>query len=168
MKRFIIIIAAVAGFAFSANAQTYYDDGELSVSHDTFCLNGMPLDDGQVLDLLGKEVYDHEYLPAKKKLKTAGTLEYIGGTMIGFGIGCAIGDLLSNTIYGGELNAKSYITYGCISLAGVVPAIIGSRMSRNGMATYARIAESYNRNTGKVTELTLSPAKSGLGIALNF
>lgn len=91
MKRFIIIIAAVAGFVFSANAQTYYDDGELSVSHDTFCLNSMPLDDGQVLDLLGKEVYDNEYLPAKKKLKTAGTLEYIGGTMIGFGIGCAIG-----------------------------------------------------------------------------
>ena len=56
MKRFIIIIAAVAGFVFSANAQTYYDDGELSVSRDTFCLNGMPLDDGQVLDLLGKEV----------------------------------------------------------------------------------------------------------------
>ena len=41
-------------------------------------------------------------------------------------------------------------------------------MSKNGSATYARIAENYNKNTGKVMELTLSPAKSGFGIAINF
>lgn len=168
MKRLLMIIVALAGFAFCANAQTGYDDSELSIVHDTFCLNGMPLNDGEVLDLLGKDVYENEYLPAKKKLKASGTLGYVGGTLIGVGIGCAVGDLVGKALYGGEFNARSYIAYGCISLAGVIPAIIGARMSRNGMATYARIAESYNKNTGKVIELTLSPAKSGLGIALNF
>jgi hypothetical protein len=41
-------------------------------------------------------------------------------------------------------------------------------MSRKGMETYARIAETYNKNTGKIMELSISPASSGFGIAFNF
>ena len=69
MKRFIIIIAAVAGFVFSANAQTYYDDGELSVSHDTFCLNGMPLDDDKFSTCLEKKYMTTSIFQRRRNLK---------------------------------------------------------------------------------------------------
>jgi hypothetical protein len=41
-------------------------------------------------------------------------------------------------------------------------------MAKNGQTAYMRIAETYNKTTGKVTELTLSPARTGFGLAINF
>ena len=168
MKRLLAILAFIAGFIFSANAQTTDETSQLSVSNDRFFINGMPLNDGEILDLLGEDIYNNEYLPARKKLKTANTLGYVGGTIMGLGIGCAAGDLVSSAIYGYEIKAQPYIIYGCITVVGLIPTLIHFQMAKNGHATYARIAETYNKTTGKVTELTLSPAKTGFGLAINF
>ena len=89
MKRLLTAVALLAGFIFNANAQTTDDPSQLNVSNDMFFINGMPLNDGEILDLLGEDIYNNEYLPAKKKLKTANTLGYVGGTIMGLGIGCA-------------------------------------------------------------------------------
>lgn len=168
MKRVLTILAFMAGFIFNANAQTADETSQLNVSNDRFFINGMPLNDGEILDLLGEDIYNNEYLPAKKKLKTANTLGYVGGTIMGIGVGCAAGDLVSSAIYGYKIKAQPYIIYGCITAVGLIPTLIHFHMVKNGQAAYARIAETYNKTTGKVTELTLSPARTGFGLAINF
>lgn len=159
MKRLLTAVALLVGFIFNVNAQTTDDPSQLNVSNDMFFINGMPLNDGEILDLLGEDIYNNEYLPAKKKLKTANTLGYVGGTIMGLGIGCAAGDLVSSAIYGYEIKAQPYLIYGCITVAGLIPTLIHFKMAKNGQAAYMRIAETYNKTTGKVTELTLSPSK---------
>lgn len=168
MKRLFLIIVAVAGFAISAEAQAYGNAGELYLLDETFYMDGIPLNDGDLRYILGEETFNNVYLPARKKLRGANTLAYIGGTFIGAGVGLAVGDLVSSAIYGYELTGKPFLIYGCVSLAGAIPAIIAWQMSKKGNAAYARIAETYNKETGKVMELTLGPAKSGFGIAFTF
>ena len=153
MKRLLLIIVAVAGFAISADAQFFNNEGKLYVMNDMFYINGIPLNDGEILNLLGEDVYNEEYLPARNKLRTADVMA---------------GQLVATAAYGGEFAARPYIVYGCIAAVGIIPSVLHFTMSKNGSATYARIAENYNKNTGKVMELTLSPAKSGFGIAINF
>ena len=168
MKRLLTVVALFVGFIFNTNAQTTDGPSQLNVSNDRFFINGMPLNDGEILDLLGEDIHNNEYLPAKKKLKTASTLGYIGGTIMGLGIGCAAGDLVSSAIYGYEIKAQPYIIYGCITVVGLIPTLIHFKMAKNGQAAYMRIAETYNKTTGKVTALTLSPARTGFGLAINF
>lgn len=168
MKRLLTVLVFIVGFIFNANAQTTDETSQLNVSNDRFFMNGMPLNDGEILDLLGEDVYNNEYLPARKKLKTASTLGYVGGTIMGVGVGCAVGDLVSSALYGYEIKAQSYIVYGCITAVGLIPTLIHFQMTKNGQAAYMRIAETYNKTTGKVTELTLSPARTGFGLAINF
>lgn len=55
-----------------------------------------------------------------------------------------------------------------LTLIGLIPSILHFSMTKNTVKTYTSIAESYNKSTGKVMELTLSPASKGFGIALNF
>ena len=126
------------------------------------------LGSGLIFVVSGMLPIDNEYLPAKKKLKTASTLGYVGGTIMGLGIGCAARDLVSSAIYGYEIKAQPYIIYGCITVVGLIPTLIHFQMAKNGQAAYMRIAETYNKTTGKVTELTLSPARTGFGLAINF
>lgn len=83
-------------------------------------------------------------------------------------MGLAVGDLVSSAVYGYKLTAQPYLIYAGISLVGLIPTFIAMEMSRKGNAAYARIAETYNKETGKVMELTLGPAKSGFGIAFTF
>lgn len=168
MKRLLLIIVAVAGFAISADAQFFNNEGKLYVMNDMFYIDGIPLKDGEILNLLGEDVYNEEYLPARNKLRTADVMGYIGATLVGTGVGCAAGQLVATAAYGGEFAARPYIVYGCIAAVGIIPSVLHFTMYKNGSATYARIAENYNKNTGKVMELTLSPAKSGFGIAINF
>lgn len=168
MKRLILIIIAALGFAIGSKAQSYNIDDRLYVVNETFYMNGVPLTEGELFHLLGDEVYNNEYLPASKKLKTSNILGYIGGTLVGTGVGCALGHAISTLAYGGEFYARPYAVYGCITLVGLIPSILHFNMSKKGVSTYASIAESYNKSTGKVMELTLSPASSGFGIALNF
>ncbi len=168
MKRLLTAVTLLVGFIFNTNAQTTDCPSQLNVSNDRFFINGMPLNDGEILDLLGEDIYNNEYLPAKKKLKTANTLGYVGSTIMGLGIGCAAGDLVSSALYGYEIKAQPYIIYGCITVVGLIPTLIHFQMAKNGQAAYMRIAETYNKTTGKVTELTLSPARTGFGLAINF
>ena len=121
MKRLLTAVALLAGFIFNANAQTTDDPSQRNISNDMFFINGMPLNEGEILDLLGEDIYNNEYLPAKKKLKTANTLGYVGGTIMGLGIGCAAGDLVSSALYGYEIKAQPYIIYGCITVVGLIP-----------------------------------------------
>ena len=121
MKRLLTAVALLAGFIFNANAQTTDDPSQLNVSNDMFFINGMPFNEGEILDLLGEDIYNNEYLPAKKKLKTANRLGYVGGTIMGLGIGCAAGDLVSSALYGYEIKAQPYIIYGCITVVGLIP-----------------------------------------------
>lgn len=167
MKRIIIIIAAAFGFAIGMNAQTTYDD-RLYFSGDRFYLNGIPLNDGELMSILGEDVYNNEYLKARKQIRTSNTLGYIGGTLMGTGLGCALGNAISTLAYGGEFQARPYIVYGGITIVGLIPTLIHFNMNKKGKETFTRIAERYNTQTGKVMELTLSPARSGFGIALNF
>lgn len=168
MKRLLLIIVAVAGFAISADAQTFGNAGEIYLLDETFYMDGMPLNDGELRYILGEETFNNVYLPARKKLRGANTLGYIGGTLIGAGVGLAVGDLVSSAVYGYKLTAQPYLIYAGISLVGLIPTFIAMEMSRKGNAAYARIAETYNKETGKVMELTLGPAKSGFGIAFTF
>ena len=62
MKRLLLIIVAVAGFAISADAQFFNNEGKLYVMNDMFYINGIPLNDGEILNLLGEDVYNEEYL----------------------------------------------------------------------------------------------------------
>lgn len=168
MKRIILIIAALASFALSSFAQSHLTDGQLYVVGEQFYMNGLPLNDGELKDLLGEEMYNDDYLSARKKLRVSNTLGYIGGTLVGTGVGCALGNAISTLAYGGEFYARPYIVYGGIAVIGLIPSILHFSMSRKGMETYARIAETYNKNTGKIMELSISPASSGFGIAFNF
>ena len=83
MKRLILIIIAALGFAIGSKAQSYNIDDRLYVVNETFYMNGVPLTEGELFHLLGDEVYNNEYLPASKKLKTSNILGYIGGTLVG-------------------------------------------------------------------------------------
>lgn len=174
MKRILATLAILFAVCFCASAQentympTFNENSQLYVVNDMFYIDGMPLTDGTLLYLLGEDVYNNEYLPAQQKFKTAGAVGYIGGTIMGIGIGCAAGDLIVSAIYGNPLNGRSYAIYGCVTAIGLIPTLIAFHMEKNGRAAYANIAETYNKNTGKVTALTLSPARSGLGIAINF
>lgn len=174
MKRIITTLATVIAACFCATAQqniympTLNENSQLSVVEDIFYVDGVPVTDGTLLYLLGEDVYNNEYLPAKKKFQTAGALGYIGGTIMGIGLGCAAGDLIVSAIYGNPLNGRSYAVYGCVTALGLIPTLIHFQIAKNGRAEYTRIAESYNKNTGKVTGLTLTPARSGFGIAINF
>lgn len=167
MKKLVIILIALAGIAIGADAQTTYDD-RLYFSGDRFYLNGMPLNDGELMSILGEDVYNNEYLKARKQIRASNTLGYIGGTLMGTGLGCALGHAISTLAYGGEFQARPYIVYGGITIAGLIPSLIHFNMNKKGKETFTRIAERYNTQTGKVMELTLSPARSGFGIALNF
>lgn len=62
MKRLLTAVALLVGFIFNANAQTTDDPSQLNVSNDRFFINGMPLNDGEILDLLGEDIYNNEYL----------------------------------------------------------------------------------------------------------
>ena len=87
MKRLLMILVAVAGFAISAEAQTFGNAGEIYLLDETFYMDGMPLNDGELRYILGEETFNNVYLPARKKLRGANTLGYIGGTLIGAGVG---------------------------------------------------------------------------------
>ena len=168
MKRLILILIAATGFALNSNAQFIDNGGELYVENNMFYLNGMPLNDGEVLAIIGDDVYNNVYLPARKKIKSAETIGYIGGTMMGVGVGLAAGDLVSSALYGTTGDSRRYLVYGGITLVGLIPTLVSFSMVKNGRSAYTRIAETYNKCTGRTTELNLGPAGSGLGIALNF
>ena len=168
MKRLILILIAATGFALNSNAQFIDNGGELYVENNMFYLNGMPLNDGEVLAIIGDDVYNNVYLPARKKIKSAETIGYIGGTMMGVGVGLAAGDLISSALYGTTGDSRRYLVYGGITLVGLIPTLVSFSMVKNGRSAYTRIAETYNKGTGRTTELNLGPASSGLGIALNF
>ena len=174
MKRILTTLATVVAFCFCASAQqstfmpALNENSQMYVMDNVFYIDGMPVSDGTLLYLLGEDVFNNEYLPAKKKFETAGIIGYIGGTIMGIGLGCAAGDLLVSAIYGTQLNGRSYAIYGCVTAIGLIPTLIHFHMAKKGEAEYTRIAETYNKNTGKVTGLTLSPARSGFGIAINF
>lgn len=168
MKQFFLIFAAMIGFAICTDAQTLNNDGKLYVVNDTFYMNGIPVSDGELVMLLGEDLYNEEYLTARKKLQTSNILGYIGGTLVGTGVGCAAGNAISTLAYGGTFRARPYIVYGCITVAGLIPSLIHFNMNKKGRDAFNRIAATYNKNTGKVMELTVSPASNGFGIALNF
>ncbi|MBE6241325.1 MAG: hypothetical protein E7115_07530 [Bacteroidales bacterium] len=168
MKRLLLILTTLTGLASVTDAQTNDNAGKIYVLNEKFYMDGIPLNDGELYYFLGEDVYKEEYLPAQKKIRTANTLGYIGGTCMGAGIGLAAGQLISSAVYGFEITAKPYVIYGSITLAGLIPTLVAFSLSKNGNATYARIADSYNKRTGKVLELTLGPASSGFGISLNF
>lgn len=167
MKRFIIILIALTGAAIGADAQTASED-RMYFAGDRFYMNGIPLNDGEMISLIGEDAYNNEYLSARKKLRTSNTLGYIGGTLMGTGLGLALGNAISTLAYGGDFQARPYIVCGGITVAGLIPTIIHLHLNKAGKETFMRIAERYNEQTGKVMELTLSPAESGFGIALNF
>ena len=77
MKRLILILIAATGFALNSNAQFIDNGGELYVENNMFYLNGMPLNDGEVLAIIGDDVYNNVYLPARKRIKSAETIGYI-------------------------------------------------------------------------------------------
>lgn len=166
MKKLILIIIAFMGFAFGADAQINND--KLILSGDTFYMNGLPLNDGELSKVIGADLYNEEYLPAKRKLRTSDTMGYIGATLVGSGIGLLAGQGISDLAYGNEFRARPYIVYGCVAAVGIIPSILYFTLDKKGKEAYTRIAETYNGKTGEIRELTLSPAKNGFGIALNF
>ena len=66
MKQFFLIFAAMIGFAICTDAQTLNNDGKLYVVNDTFYMNGIPVSDGELVMLLGEDLYNEEYLTARK------------------------------------------------------------------------------------------------------
>jgi len=54
-----MILVAVAGFAISAEAQTYGNAGEIYLLDETFYMDGMPLNDGELRYILGEETFNN-------------------------------------------------------------------------------------------------------------
>ena len=108
-----------------------------------FCLQLRPLRIGHVLDrllhvvhlkhgaIIGDDVYNNVYLPARKKIKSAETIGYIGGTMMGVGVGLAAGDLVSSALYGTTGDSRRYLVYGGITLVGLIPTLVSFSMVKN-------------------------------------
>lgn len=163
MKHIVIIFSFIL-MAVSASAQVNPSapGAGLSYSHKTFYLDGQALSGDQVVNVLGNDMYS-AYRKARG-LKTAGIICTAAGgaCLVGGGIGliCAgTSDNVGDTIVGTFIGAPLAVGGGVIAVSGIVMWCVGSSKIK-------KIPVTYNSRTHSTAYLT--PASTGMGLALNF
>jgi len=149
MKRIILVFAAIVFAAFSLNAQVVSNDASnLQYQKGNLYLNGQKLTSDQALQVLGQDVYDNSYKPAKG-MRTAGiALVSAGGAFTVAGAGFFAFGMASKSV--GDTLLAIPGTY-CI-IGGAAMAVVGGVLW----------------GVGNKKIKNLAPASSGVGLALNF
>jgi len=149
MKKIILVLAAVVCAAFSLNAQVMPNGAaDLQYQKGNLYQNGQKLTPDQALQVLGSEVYDSAYKPAKG-LRTAGiTMVSVGGAFTALGAGFFIAGMASKSA--GDTLLAIPGTY-CV-IGGAAVAIVGGVLWGVGNKKMKNIV----------------PASNGAGLAFAF
>ena len=128
------VVLTTTGFFSSAQIMdklplddTYAEKQIKSVTADNghLWMDGNKLSDDDVLGILGEETYNI-YSKARKQIRIGETTTTIGGTLLGTGIGYAIGGFLASRMLGNKESASDYlIKGGIIAVIGTIPLAIG-------------------------------------------
>jgi hypothetical protein len=157
MKKLLVLVAVLLVSATASYAQYQIPEGkmDLNVWSGKITVGGMEINEAMLPMYFSPE--------EQAMYRSANTLSYIGGGLIGFGIGYALGDLAASLITGKRSNGAVYITCGCISLIGVPFYAIGMNKAKKAIA-------SYNSSHGYSfrPELDFGVQANGVGFALNF
>ncbi len=159
----LIVCSASAQYNTTSESATAASTGSgLSYSHGTFYLNGQALEKSQLQSTLGSDLYS-QYKKGRG-LKTAGiTCTIVGGAFTTFGLIGVISGINSDSA--GETLAEGTIGTVC-AIGGAVVLIPGIIMWISGNSRIKKVPLTYNSSRNYA--VTLTPASSGAGIAVNF
>jgi len=149
MKRFILIITATVFAALSLNAQVVSgNSSNVQYLKGNLYQNGIKLTSEQALQVLGQDVYDSAYKPAKG-LRTAGiVMVSAGGASTLAGAGFFIAAVTSKS----AADALLVLPGTYLAVGGAAVTIVGGILWGSGNKKMKRIAA----------------ASSGVGLALVF
>lgn len=173
MKRIALILTAFILGACFANAQTNPEFLKFK-GGNFYGESGTVYTDAQMLQLIGRDIYDETYVGALKQYRTGRNLIIIGGVTALAGLGGCIGILAANsTEEGVEGMSDSAIMgfYGSMLVAvlGGVALDVGIPLTIIGKSRLNWIADDYNaKQSGVSLRLTGCSAGPGVGLALVF
>lgn len=170
------VVLTTTGFFSSAQIMdklplddTYAEKQIKSVTADNghLWMDGNKLSDDDVLGILGEETYNI-YSKARKQIRIGETTTTIGGTLLGTGIGYAIGGFLASRMLGNKESASDYlIKGGIIAVIGTIPLAIGLPVMKKGCKKLESIADNY-RNENPHGTLSFGATGSGIGLCYRF
>jgi len=168
MKKTILLLAfALSAITAMAQIKTSLTGGELSREGNKLFLDGKLLSTTEIPSVLGSDLYS--------LYRRGKTQKLVGGICIP--VGCVIGGLgtwmivdcnkSEESVAGEIVNSMLGRPFGyAFMIIGGGAAITGIVFLCSGSKKQANVVLGYN-NTHKYA-MTLSPASSGLGLALNF
>ncbi len=163
MKQIILLFALML-MAISAAAQTNTSTTQsgLTYSKKTFYLDGKAISKNQLMNVLGDDLFK-KYKKAKG-LKTAGIVcTAAGGALLAGGLVGIItaesSDSFSDIFAGGIIGVPCAMIGAAVTIPGIIMWCSGNKKIK-------KIPIAYNSKNHPTAYLT--PASSGMGVALNF
>ena len=171
MKHFILILGLIVGSVATANAQ-YAKTGEMKSRGSKIIVDGEKLTSQQAAklfsDFAGEEM-GVAYLKNRKAYRTGVTLSIVGPVAFGVGsVAYVVGALMtldSNLLPFSEI---VHYTGATMATGGVLMTVAGIPTAAVYRHRIKKATAEYNSAVASKPIVTISPARSGIGIAMNF
>lgn len=157
------IVAAIA-FLGSVTLRAQQASGNLHyLGRGDFVINGSPLAEEEMYNLIGDKVYYETYLSAQKQRKAGLPIGIVGAGLLGATTVWYAVAIDANWIHEKPVVISSAIGWGigAIASAGFAFYIIGNKRLK-------WIAEDYNRRNGFAASFQVGPTPNGVGVLLNL
>ena len=178
MKKLFIVLFGILCLGMSQAQAQYISFNKGHVSDET----GAVLNDDQILQLIGSQIYDETYVGAMKQLKVGKRLITWGAVGAGVGVATAVACAVTGDWYS-HLSEEEYVFTNSekMLMAGYVGGIIVAALGGTaldvgipfaciGKSRLNWIAENYNETAKKTVALRVTGCSvgTGLGVAIVF
>ena len=171
MKHLLLVLVLLVSSVTASYAQYAYPQ-EISSRGGKIVVDGEKLAPHQGAELLtafGGEQMGNNYLKNRKGYKTGTVLAVTGSSMIVLGTFTSVAGFVAAFETDMEYMPDVLLNAGrFMAISGTVIALIGIPKAIVHKSRIRRIVKDYNSGISSKTAVTFTPARSGLGIAMNF
>lgn len=141
----------------SNSQQVQYLNSYMTSSDGWLYLNGRPLSDNEIRNLVGQEGYQ-QYLKGRKLGQTGIILDVIGGASILVALAMRLFNSDLNTLGPSTINTPAFKTYITAYVIGGASLGTGLLVGIFGSEKLEKVAETYNNKHGNSYSLNISPS----------
>lgn len=139
----------------------------VSAADGCLWMGGEQLSSGDIISLFGQDTYE-AYDKARRQISNGSIMVTTGATMLGVGIGYALGRFIASRITGNHESVKeSLVTGGIVAAVGAIPLAVGIPIARKGEKNLESIAAGYSEGSVAGT-LSIGTTPNGIGLCFRF